>query len=109
MPAHSRPRTVAVTRGAPPVRGVDGPTAALIDRIVGGRRAVPMTRRTDRLGPYRSAGAIDRVGRARGRSCAAMCSAARIARAAMVRVGGQVVAVTKQPLPTRYRFGTSCA
>ena len=43
------------------------------------------------------------------RNRTAMCSAARIASAAMVRVGGEELAVTKQPLPTRYRLGTSCA
>src|SRR5262245_45966253 len=42
-------------------------------------------------------------------SVAAMCSAARMARAAMVSVGGDALAVTKSPLPTRYRFTTSCA
>jgi hypothetical protein len=37
----------------------------------------------------------------------AMCSAARIASAAMVSVGGEALAVTNAPIPTRYRFGTS--
>lgn len=36
-----------------------------------------------------------------GRSRAAMWSAARMASAAMVRVGGEALAVTKAPLPTR--------
>src|SRR5439155_2853554 len=40
---------------------------------------------------------------------AAMCDAVLMASAAIVNVGGDDVAVTKEPLPTRYRFGTSCA